>query len=317
MNFVTRVSREMVGWNGVVWSRWASVVAAFVFSFGQLYGQGEGAEVDLAMEAAAEAALARVEADAEERGVKERRSESGMKVRRRYKVGTEDPIYRSGVAYYNEWTIRAGALKLRVPAYQGWQAVKPTSEFYLAQSRTGRPGELLVLPIMFSDFVRATRSKYVNYFGLLWVPQEFAFMSLVEANFEEFKEDLQSEIVADRKRRIDREDFWEFDDYIAFKKGRDEDLEESLHGYWLKALDEPDLVTYFATSEFVFESSRGVQRQPMIQTMTYALVRGKLLRFDFKRLHLTDEDAVELISFTQKFVEDMRAVNGLSERKVR
>ena len=247
----------------------------------------------------------------------ERRAESGMKVRGRFKVGTEDPIYRSGVAYFNEWTIKAGAMKLRVPAYYGWQAVKPTSDFYLAQSKTGRPGELLVLPIMFSDFVRSTRSKYVNYFGLLWVPQEFGFKSLEESNFLDFKEDLQSKMVADRKRRVDRDDFWEFEDYIAFKRGNDQDLEESLHGYWLKALDESDLVTYFATSEFVFESKRGVMRQPMIQTMTYALVRGKLLRFDFKRLHLTDEDPVELIKFTQSFVEDMRTVNGLSERKIR
>lgn len=274
-------------------------------------------EEDSVLEDAAEAALARVEADAQQRGVRERRTDSGMKVRMRSKMGTEDPIFRSGVAYFDEWTVQAGAMKLRVPAYRGWEAIKPSSDFYLAQAKTGRPGELLVLPIMFSDFVRATRSKFVNHFGLVWVPQETAFSSLVESNFERFKSDLQTEIVADRKRRIDREDFWEFDDYLAFKKGRDEDLEESLDGYWLKALDQPDLITYFATSEFVFQSRRGELRQPMIQTMTYALVRGKLLRFDFKRLHLSDEDAVELIAFTQRFVEDMRVVNGLSERKIR
>ena len=282
-----------------------------------IYGQSDESDIDAAMEAAAEAALARVEADAEKRGVSERRGSSGMRVRGRSQVGTAGLIYRSGVPYYDEWTFRAGAMKLRVPAYLGWQAIKPSSDFYREQAKTGRPGELLALPIMFSDFVRATRSKYVNYFGLLWVPQEYAFKSLVDANFEVFKEDLQSEIVADRKRLVERDDFWDFDDYLAFKKGRDEDLDESLQGYWLKALDQPDLVTYFATSEFVYESRRGVVRQPMIQTKTYALVRGKLLRFDFKRLYLSNEDAVELIKFTQNFVEDMRAVNGLSERKVR
>lgn len=293
------------------------LLCCFAVFGGSVSVQGQSDEIDPSMEAAAEAALARVEADAQKRGVFRRGPESGMKVRRRFKVGTEDPVYRSGVAYFDEWMLRAGAMKLRVPAYQGWQAVKPNSDFYLAQSKTGRPGELLVLPIVNSDFVRSTRSKYVNGFGLLWVPQEFAFKSLVEANFLEFKNGLQAEIVADRKQKIDREDFWDFDDYLAFKKGRDEDVEESLDGYWLKALDQPDLITYFATSEFVFESSRGLVRQPMIQTMSYALVRGKLLRFDFKRLHLSDEDAVELIRFTQRFIDDMRVVNGLSERKIR
>ncbi|MBK1876935.1 hypothetical protein [Pelagicoccus mobilis] len=317
MRFVTRGLRVIrIRWIG----GWAGVLVAGVFVLSgvlRVEAQEEAPEVDKALEAAAEAALARVEADAEKRGVRERRSVAGMKVRGRHKVGTEDPVYRSGVPYFEEWTIRAGAMKLRVPAYLGWQAVKPNSDFYLAQSKTGRQGELLVLPLMFSDFVRATRSKYVNYFGLLWVPQETAFQSLGNSSFAGFKAELQNDMVVDRKRLVGRDDFWDFEDYMAFRKGRDEDLEESLDGYWLKALDEPDLVSYFATSEFVFVSSRGEQRQPMIQTMTYALVRGKLLRFDFKRLHFSDEDAVELIKFTKDFVEDMRIVNGLSERKIR
>ncbi len=269
------------------------------------------------MAAATEAALARVAQDAEKRGVNDRVQTQGVRLRRRSSMGAIDPIYRNGIAYFDEWTIRAGALKLRVPAYFGWDAVKPSSDFYQIQARSGVPGELLVLPLTNRDFVKATRSKYVNNFGLIWVPQEYAFTSMTAESFEPVKEAVKERIVEERRERLDREDFLEFDDYIAFKKGQDEKVAEFQNGYWFRAIDEPEMVTYFAISEFVFQSSREEIRQPMIQTMTYALVRGKLLRFDFKKLYLTDEDAVQLLTFTRRFVADMRDVNGMSERKVR
>ncbi len=269
------------------------------------------------MAEAAEAALARVAQDAEKRGVNERSQNQGARLRRRSALRAIDPIYRHGIAYFDEWTIRAGALKLRVPAYHGWEGIKASSDFYRAQAQMGVPGELLVLPITNRDFVRSTRSKYVNNFGLIWVPQEYAFTSMTEEAFAPVKELVKERIVAERRKSLDREDFWEFDDYIAFKKGNDERVKEFQNGYWFRAIDEPDMVTYIAVSEFVFQTNREEIRQPMIETMTYALVRGKLLRFDFKKLHLSDEDAAQLISFTRQFVEDMRVVNGLSERKLR
>ncbi|MDQ8185866.1 hypothetical protein [Pelagicoccus sp. SDUM812002] len=272
---------------------------------------------DDALRAASEAALARVAQDVEKRGVNERVLIPGTKLRRRSRMGAIDPIYRHGVAYFDEWTIRAGALKLRVPAYHGWEGVKPTSDFYRSQAQMGRPGELLVLPITNQEFVRSTRSKYVNNYGLIWVPQEHAFVSMTEDGFAPFKEEVKERIVEERRRRLNRDDFWEYDDYIAFKRGNDEHVDEFQNGYWFRAIDEPTVVTYFAVSEFVFQTNREEIRQPMVQTMTYALVRGKLLRFDFKKLHLSDEDAAQLISFTRQFVADMRAVNGLSERKIR
>lgn len=284
---------------------------------GLLLGDAAAQDDEDAMSAAAEAALARVAQDAEKRGVNERVQTQGTRLRRRSRMGAIDPIYRHGVAYFDEWTIRAGALKLRVPAYHGWEGVKPATDFYQAQARAGLPGELLVLPIVNQDFVRSTRSKYVNNFGLIWVPQEHAFTSMTSESFAPVKEALKERIVATRRSQVEREDFWEFEDYLAFKKGNDESVKEFQNGYWFRSIDEADMVTYFAVSEFVFQTRRQEIRQPMIQTMTYALVRGKLLRIDFKRLYLSDEDAVRLISFTREFVTDMRAVNGLSEREIR
>lgn len=283
---------------------------------GELPAQDESA-ADEARIAAAKAALDRVAADAKLRRANGRRVSEGIQVRRKFNVGTADPIYRRGVAFHEEWTIRAGISKLRVPAYNGWEAAKASSEFYAMQSSSGRPGEHLALPLLNSGFTRATRSKFVNFFGLIWVPQEHAFTSMTSEGFLPIKQSIRDWIVQDRKRRVDRDDFLSFDDYLEFKKGNDEEVNESLFGYWFKAQEEDDLVTYFATSEFVYQGRREEIRQPMIQTMTYALVEGKLLRFDFKRLSLSAEDAVQLINFARTFVEDMRMVNGPSERIIR
>lgn len=283
-----------------------------------LHAQEDTDDFDTAaMEVAARAALERVEQDRESRGIQSSGDTQSARFRKRSTLGTADPIYRRGVPYFDEWTIRSGALKLRVPAYPGWQGIRASSEFYELQARTGQPGEHLALAIANADFVRTSRSKYVNYFGLIWVPQETAFLSMNESVFGDFKEKLRGNIVEERKRQLDRDDFLEFQDYLDFKRGHDERVEAFVDGFLLRAVDEADIVVYFSTSEFVYQTPRTEIRQPMIMTMTYALVRGKLLRFDFKRLFTSDEDPVELIAFTRQFIADMRAVNGLSERTIR
>lgn len=261
--------------------------------------------------------MERVQQDAKDRERRGLSRSAGIPIRRRAQIGTSDPLFRLGVPFHNEWTIRAGALRLRVPAYRGWTGAKATSDFYYSQIGNGQPGEHLALAIVNSSYVRASKSKYVNYYGLIWVPQETAFLSMNLPAFDEFKEDLRLQIVEERKKRVDREDFVDFQDYLDFKLGYDQRVEESVDGFLVMAMDEPDLIMYFSTSEFIFQTPRTEIRQPMIMTMTYALVRGKLLRIDFKRLYTSDEDAVQLISFSQQFVADMRTVNGLGERKIR
>lgn len=232
-------------------------------------------------------------------------------------LGSVDPVYRNGVAYFDEWTMRAGAQRLRVPAYEGWQAVKPASRFHAEQARRGVPGEHLALAITNSAYVRATRSKYVNFFGLLWVPQMHAFTQMTGASFADFKAEVRERIVALRQETVQRDDFLDFQDYLDFKLGYDERVDASIDGYLFRAEETEDMVMYFATSEFIYQTERTEIRQPMILTITYALVHGKLLRFDFKRLFTADEEAVQLIAFSRRFVEDMRAVNDLSENKRR
>src|SRR5690606_12802626 len=82
-----------------------------------------------------------------------------------------DPIFRNGVPYYNGWTIRAGTSRLRLPAYEGWQRVSPSNDFYKMQLQSGELGEHLASVTYNEDFMRSMRTKYVSFLSLAWVPQ--------------------------------------------------------------------------------------------------------------------------------------------------
>lgn len=282
------------------------------------FGQEQSVDVEALSSSSSEAALERVNSEVTSGGGardETPRSAAGIRVRRRSTLGTADPIYRNGVPYYDEWTIRAGAQRLRLPAYAGWQGVNPSSEFYELQANSGKEGHHLAAALIDQRFVRASRSKYVNSLALVWVPQTHAFQDMTQASFDEYKGKLKEEIVERRKQLVKREDFLDFEDYIAFKFGEDEKVDEFVDGFMVRAAETESLVTYFATSEFLYQAARTEIRQPMIMTVTYALVQGKLLRFDFKRLFTSDEDVLSLIAFSQQFVADMRTLNGLSDYK--
>ncbi|MDQ8203426.1 hypothetical protein [Pelagicoccus sp. SDUM812003] len=270
---------------------------------------------------AEQSALERVEQEREESQARAenggRRSTVSVPVRRRSTLGTADPIFRNGVPYYDEWTIRAGAQLLRLPAYPGWQGVKPSSEFYQLNANAGEPGYHLASVLTNARYVRETRSRYVNFFSLIWVPQEHAFTVMTSATFDSFAQTLHERLVSERADSVTREAFLDFENYLSFKMGEDESVEEFVDGYLIRSIYESDMVTYFANSEFVFQTRKTEIRQPMIMTITYALVDGKLLRIDIKRLFTSDEDMTRILGFTRQFVDDMRAVNALGGRKFR
>ena len=224
-----------------------------------------------------------------------------------------DPVYRNGVPYYDEWTIRAGATRLRIPAYPSWRRVKPESEFFQQQAQTAIPGEHLASVLVDNGFREHARTRYASFYTSIWVPQEHAFELMSPESFATFKTELQEETVEARKRLIDREDFLDFDDYLNFKFGYDEKVNEFVDGFWMRAVDEEDVVVYFATSQFVYQTSREEIVDPMIMTIAYALVENKLLRVDMRRLYKGEDDIAALIAYAKLFVEDMRKLNTLSE----
>lgn len=236
-------------------------------------------------------------------------------VRRYSKYRSIDPISRNGVPYHEDWTIQSGALFLRLPALEGWEAVRPSSDYYRLQSLSGEPGNHLASVLTSERFRRSSGSKFPNFYALIWVPQEYAFAQLSDATFSEFKQGVHSELVEQRQAALEREAFKEFDNYQNFRMGDDEKLTEGIDGYLVRVEDREDLVTYFATSEFIFQTKKTELRQPMIMTITYALVRGKLIRFDFRRLYTQDEDTVQLIAFAHEYIASMRQLNGVGERK--
>lgn len=278
----------------------------------------DSAEDDIVMPDSAAQALERVKQEAEK--VKEReRSEPqgpvnfGIPVRSARGTLNGDALKRNGIDYIEDWTIRAGVTRLRLPAREGWESVNPNAAFFQQLANSGVPGEFLASVLINRSYLVASRSKYVNFFMEIRVPQEFAFTLMTPDSFAAFKEEVQENTVKTRKRFLKRDDFLDFDDYMNFKFGHDEKVDEFVDGFMVRALDEPDMVIYFATSEFIYSGPKGDTIEPMITTVCYALVNDKLLRIDVKRVFAGEEDIPILLAATKAFVQDMRRLNGLSD----
>ena len=222
-------------------------------------------------------------------------------------IGT--PIYRNEVPYYPGWTIRAGVMRLKLPANRHWRLVDPSSDFYRSQADTGATGDYLAAVLYSRGFMQLAKTKYVSYFSLIWIPRQYAFKEMDRVSFAVFKVVLQEESVAERKLKVDRLNFSNFEDYLNFKFGRDEEVSCFVDGFMIRAVEEDDLVMYFATSEFLYKGPRAEVVEPLILTVTYALVHGKLIRVDTKRLYRTREDISSLVTSSQIFIQDMRHLN--------
>ncbi len=239
----------------------------------------------------------------------------GVPVRSASSRESGDALRRNGVEFVEDWTIRAGVTRLRIPARNGWIAVSPNSAFFSQQVEAGTPGEHLALLLVNKAYVTASKSKYVNFYSEIRVPQEYAFKLMTPASFAPFKAGIQEAAVETRMRLIQRDDFEDFDDYLNFKFGRDEAVDSFVDGFMVRAIDEPDLVIYFATSEFVYDGPREDTVEPMMVTVCYALVNEKLIRYDTRRVFSGQDDIAVMLAETKAFISDMRRLNDLQERK--
>jgi len=281
------------------------------------------AEPDQLENASSDAALERVKTEIAERNAQRSTTripeiDSSTVPRARFgRSEEENPVYRNGVPYYDEWTIRVGATRLRVPGYDSWRSIRSSSDFFDPQANAGLLGDRLAFAMFDKGFVDAVKTKFVSFFTLIWVPDGFAFKRMTSNRFHAYKEALQEEVVAVRRQLVNREDFEDFDDYRNFKFGRDEQVEDFIDGYMIRAVDSNDLVMYFATSEFIYKGNRAKEVAPMIVTVTYALVENKLVRIDMKRLFTGKEDVSSLIEYSQNFVDAMRRLNAPQKWKSR
>lgn len=271
---------------------------------------------------AAASARDRLERDAESRGAgqAERESRKGMDklaeraALRAVRAGPDSPLHRNGVPYLEDWEFRAGATKLLLPAYGNWVNLRSKRKVYESFLVYGEPGEYLAAALVDRGFVRRTGSRFLNFYGLVWVPQAEAYKLFAPATFAAVKESVKERIVAQRAEfGLGRDDFESFEDYINFRRGEDASLGSFVHGVLIHASESDDTLVYFATSLSRFETRGAVIEEPMISTVAYALVRGKFLRVAFTRQYLSDEDMQGLLAFTLAFIEDMRRLNDLPE----
>lgn len=219
-------------------------------------------------------------------------------------------LYRGDTPYIRDWSFQSGVVELNVPAYEGWVNVTKKKDLYLDFARQGVPGQTLSGVYINTRYIRATRSKYINFYVLAWVPERFAYKQFNPKKFAPIKEKLQAELIAVRRRTTEREDFQSFDDYLNFKFGKDEELEEFVDGRMIKAAEGDDYLTYFFTSEFLIQDEESPVTEPMLGTTTFGLVRGKLIRYDIRMVYRSDDDVARILEFTQQYFDDLQRVNS-------
>jgi len=223
----------------------------------------------------------------------------------------DDRFTKNGLEYRKHWGFKAGVARLYPPLYSGWEngmEVKGLHEEYTAK---GEAGYTLSSIFYNQRYLQETGSEFVNNFVLLWVPERYAFSVFNETNFEAFKSSIKENIIEARKQYADREKFESFDDYIAFKFGRDEEMEDFVDGYWIVADENNYRLTYFYTSEFVGSGKRDKQafKRPLIATTSYILVRHKLLKMDIVKEFDGRDDIPILLQFTANLHRDLELVN--------
>jgi len=226
-------------------------------------------------------------------------------------------LYRENTPYIRDWSYRSGVLELNVPAYDGWLNVTKKKDLYLSFSAQGVPGQTLSGVYVNNRYIRSIQSRYINFYVLNWVPERYAYKRFTSETFAPIKERLQEELVALRETTVEREDFRNFEDYLNFKFGKDEEVEEFVDGRMIKAVEGGDFLTYFLTSEFLIEDEQSMLIEPMVGTTTFGLVRGKLIRFDVRMAYKSRDDVARVLEFTQDYFDDMKRVNGIEKKKRR
>lgn len=273
-------------------------------------GQSEGAAYE-PVDSGSENGSSGQEKDPAKAEKQERQTKREAKKAIRIPLEGDDRFTKNGVEYRKSWGFKAGVARLSPPLYSGWEngmEVKGLHEEYAAK---GEAGYTLSSIFYNQRYFQETGSEFVNNFVLLWVPERYAFSVFNENNFEAFKNSTKKNIIEARKQYADREKFESFDDYIAFKFGRDEEMEDFVDGYWIVADENNYRLTYFYTSEFVGSGKRDIQafKRPLIATTSYILVRNKLLKMDIVKEFDGRDDIPILLQFTANLHRDLELVN--------
>ena len=276
----------------------------------ELIGQS-GEPVDEPVEIDSQAESGGQEEDPDKPKKQERQKKSEPRKAIRIPLEGDDRFTKNGVEYRKQWGFKAGVTRLYPPLYSGWDNGTKVKGLYEEYAAKGEAGYTLSSIFYNQRYFKETGSEFVNNFVLLWVPERYAFSVFNENNFEAFKNSIKENIIDARKEYADREKFESFDDYIAFKFGRDEEMEDFVDGYWIVADENDYRLTYFYTSEFVGSDNRDKQafKRPLIATTSYMLVRNKVLKMDIVKEFDGRDDIPILLQFTANLHRDLELVN--------
>lgn len=235
------------------------------------------------------------------------------RIRMQRQMGDTDLYGRDGIAYRKSWGFKSGVTTLYPPFYEGWENGHFVKGLYEGFAEMGEPGYTLS-SVMFNErYYKQTGREFVNFFALVWVPEQYAFTLFQPSSFGPIKDGIREDIVKARKSYAERDRFESFQDYVAFKFGRDEEIENFVDGFWIEANESSEHLTYFYTSEFLVNKKKQAFVRPLIATTTFMIVRNKLLKLEIVKAYESKEDISHLLEFTESLREDMKSVNRYGE----
>ncbi|HCR30949.1 MAG TPA: hypothetical protein DIV79_13130 [Opitutae bacterium] len=294
--------------------RWTTkcVLLLGVFAAGPIESIGQSADsADQPLDVSGQTENGSQERVPEEPKAQDRQKKLEPKKAIRIPLEGDDRFTKNGVEYRKQWGFKAGVARLYPPLYSGWENGLEVKGLYEEYAAKGEAGYTLSSIFYNQRYFEETGSEFVNNFVLLWVPERYAFSVFNEVNFEAFKNTIKENIIEARKQYADREKFESFDDYIAFKFGRDEEMEDFVDGYWIVAEENDFRLTYFYTSEFIGSEKRSKQafKRPLIATTSYMLVRNKVLKMGIVKEFDGRDDIPILLQFTANLHRDLELVN--------
>ncbi len=220
---------------------------------------------------------------------------------------------RDGTAFRDEWSFKSGVTNLNTPYYDGWVNLIRQKGAFEDFSEGTDPNDLLVGILVNRNYVEATDSDYINFYSLVWVPQDFAYSLFSQRNFDAYKTALREQMVVQRKVIANRDDFETFEDYVRFKFGRDEEMESFADGYMIEASESDDHLTYFFTFEATRQGKKDQVVASMVGTLSHFLVRDKLIKLETRMEYNSIDDVSRVLEFSDRFRQDFVKVNSIQQ----
>lgn len=221
-----------------------------------------------------------------------------------------DIYERDGIFFHKEWSFKVGVTQLNVPAAKGWANALQFKDADKDYKKFLKLGDRLEGAFVPADSIRTRRlENFGDFIIIVSVPSSYEYAKYNQSSFEKLKETLKEELAEERKDLAEREHFENFDDYVRYRYGDDEDLDTFVDGYRILAVEDDNSISYYFNTHLRVADRKSTLLKNQSVTTSIILVRGKLIKVDIRMTIYDGDTYSRLISFTRQYIDWMGLVN--------